>query len=185
MLVNIAYKDKLKIVLNNEDEPFSITCHLPVVGEGQNRIVYDLGDDKVLKVAKSETGALANLNEINLFNKLRNRRCKIHINHIYDADENAYWYVAEKINMSFEADSQCYKMIPFMNFGGLQSGYNTNGELTIVDAEGLHYTCFTIKTKTKKQIKSVKNLNADKRIPKEWINDVRENKEWIICWKMI
>lgn len=51
----INYEDKCKIVLNSDCEVIDIECSLPIIGEGNNRIVYDLGD-KVLKVAKSSIG---------------------------------------------------------------------------------------------------------------------------------
>ena len=43
----ITYKDKLTITLDKNDIVESIECSLPVLGEGMDRIVYDLSKDKV------------------------------------------------------------------------------------------------------------------------------------------
>ena len=72
----INYKDKCKIILDSDCEVLKIECTLPVLGEGNNRIVYDLGD-KALKVAKSSKGSFYNRNEYNLWEYLKNKSEKI------------------------------------------------------------------------------------------------------------
>ena len=74
----INYEDKCKIALNADCEVIDIECSLPIVGEGNNRIVYDLGD-KVLKVAKSSMGSFNNRNEYNLCKYLENKSKKLKI----------------------------------------------------------------------------------------------------------
>lgn len=71
----INYEDKCKIVLNSNCEVIDIKCSLPIMGEGNNRIVYDLGN-KILKVAKSSIVSFCNRNEYNLWKYLKNKSKK-------------------------------------------------------------------------------------------------------------
>lgn len=139
-MFEIKYKDNLTITLDNENIVQSIKCNLPILGEGNNRIVYDLGD-KILKVAKTIDDTLINLWEINLHNKIKDKDCCIRFNIIYEHDENQFWYVAEKVNMSHEALKETLKLIPCMDYSD-NAGYNQNGILTVVDADRIHWTWF-------------------------------------------
>lgn len=130
----INYEDKCKIVLNSDCEVIDIECSLPIMGEGNNRIVYDLGD-KVLKVAKSSIGSFYNRNEYNLWKYLKNKSKKIKINEIFEIDDNAYWYVAEKINTENpNAMNEAIKYISWLDYSN-NAGYDKDGKLTIIDAE--------------------------------------------------
>lgn len=130
----INYEDKCKIVLNSDCEVIDIECSLPIMGEGNNRIVYDLGD-KVLKVAKSSIGSFYNRNEYNLWKYLKNKSKKIKINEIFEIDDNAYWYVAEKINTENpNALNEAIKYISWLDYSN-NAGYDKDGKLTIIDAE--------------------------------------------------
>ena len=104
------------------------------MGEGNNRIVYDLGD-KVLKVAKSSIGSFYNRNEYNLWKYLKNKSKKIKINEIFEIDDNAYWYVAEKVQTgNNDAMDKALNFISWLDYSD-NAGYDKNGKLTIVDAE--------------------------------------------------
>lgn len=130
----INYEDKCKIILNSDCEVIDIKCYRPVLGEGNNRIVYDLGD-KVLKVAKSNIGSFYNRNEYNLWKYLKNKSKKIKINEIFEIDNNAYWYVAEKVQTgNNDAMDKVLKFISWLDYSD-NAGYDKNGKLTIVDAE--------------------------------------------------
>lgn len=130
----INYEDKCKIALNADCEVINIECFLPIVGEGNNRIVYDLGD-KVLKVAKSSMGSFHNRNEYNLWKYLENKSKKLKINEIFEIDDNGYWYVAEKVQTgNNDAMDQVLKFIGWLDYSD-NAGYDKNGKLTIVDAE--------------------------------------------------
>lgn len=130
----INYKDKCKIILDSDCEVLKIECTLPVLGEGNNRIVYDLGD-KVLKVAKSSKGSFYNRNEYNLWEYLKDKSEKIKINEIFEIDDNAYWYVAEKVQTgNNNAMDMVLKYISWLDYSD-NAGYDKNGKLTIVDAE--------------------------------------------------
>lgn len=130
----INYEDKCKIVLSADCEVIDIECSLPIVGEGNNRIVYDLGD-KVLKVAKSSMGTFHNRNEYNLWKYLENKSKKLKINEIFEIDDNGYWYVAEKVQTgNNDAMDQVLKFISWLDYSD-NAGYDKNGKLTIVDAE--------------------------------------------------
>lgn len=132
--INIFYKDKCKIILDSNCEVLEINCTLPVIGEGNSRIVYDLGN-KVLKVAKSYCGSIYNRNEYNLWKYLKNKSRKIKINEIFEIDDNAYWYVAEKVQTgNNDAMDQVLKFISWLDYSD-NAGYDQNGKLTIVDAE--------------------------------------------------
>lgn len=130
----INYEDKCKIVLNSDCEVVNIECSLPIMGEGNNRIVYDLGD-KVLKVAKSSIASFYNRNEYNLWKYLENKSKKLKINEIFEIDNNGYWYVAEKVQTgNNDAMNQVLKFIGWLDYSD-NAGYDKNGKLTIVDAE--------------------------------------------------
>ena len=53
-----------------------------------------------IEVAKSAIATMYNQNEVKLWNFLGEKSSIIKINHIFEVDENGYWYVAEKIKMS-------------------------------------------------------------------------------------
>jgi len=139
-MFNIKYKNNLVITLDNNNIVQSIECDLPVLSEGNNRIVYDLGD-KILKVAKTMEDSFINHHEIKLYNKIKNKKCCIRFNTIFEHDENQFWYIAEKINMNHEAMKKALELIPCLDFAD-NAGYDQNGELTVVDADGLHWTWF-------------------------------------------
>lgn len=131
----INYEDKCKIVLNSDCEVIDIECSLPIVGEGNNRIVYDLGNNKVLKVAKHSIASIYNRNEYNLWKYLENKSKKLKINEIFEIDDNGYWYVAEKVQTgNNDAMDKALNFIEWLDYSD-NAGYDKNGKLTIVDAE--------------------------------------------------
>jgi hypothetical protein len=139
-MYKVKYEENLTITLTDDNIVESIGCNLPVIGEGNNRIVYDLGD-KILKVAKTFDDALVNLWEVNLFNKIKDKKCRIKFNNIFEYDNNYLWYVAEKINISQMALEKAIELIPCLDYSD-NAGYNQMNELTIVDADGLHWSWF-------------------------------------------
>ena len=135
MEIKIKYLDKLTITLDQQCEVTDIQCDLHIIGEGNNRIVYDLGNNKVLKVAKHSIASMYNRNECNLWKYLGNKSKKIKINEIFEIDDNAYWYVAEKINTeSPNAMKEAIKYISWLDYSN-NAGYDKDGKLTIIDAE--------------------------------------------------
>lgn len=135
MEIEIKYLDKLTITLNQQCEVTDIQCALHIIGEGNNRIVYDLGNNKVLKVAKHSIASMYNRNEYNLWKYLGNKSKKIKINEIFEIDDNGYWYVAEKINTeSPNAMKEAIKYISWLDYSN-NAGYDKDGKLTIIDAE--------------------------------------------------
>lgn len=129
----IRYLDKFHMILNADNEPVQIECQLPVLGEGNNRIVYDLGQ-YILKVAKSAIASMYNQNEIELWNYLKEKSDKLKFNRIIEADDNGYWYVAEKVNTGGDAMEKALEYIGWLDYSD-NAGYDSNGKLTIVDAE--------------------------------------------------
>lgn len=133
--MEIRYLDKLNIVLDEQCEIIDIRCNLPIIGEGNNRIVYDLSNNKVLKVAKHSIAAIYNRNEYDLWKYLENKSNKIKINEIFDIDDNGYWYVAEKISTENpNAMKEAIGYISWLDYSN-NAGYDKNGKLTIIDAE--------------------------------------------------
>ena len=133
--MEIKYLDKLTITLDQQCEVTDIQCDLRIIGEGNNRIVYDLGNNKVLKVAKHSIASIYNRNEYNLWKYLGNKSKKIKINEIFEIDDNAYWYVAEKINTENpNAMREAIKHIEWLDYSN-NAGYDKDGKLTIIDAE--------------------------------------------------
>lgn len=135
MEMEIKYLDKLTITLDRQCEVTDIQCTLHIIGEGNNRIVYDLGNNKVLKVAKHSIASMYNRNEYNLWKYLGNKSKKIKINEIFEIDDNAYWYVAEKVQTgNNDAMKKVLNFIDWLDYSD-NAGYDKNGKLTIVDAE--------------------------------------------------
>jgi len=134
--IEIKYQDKLSLILDSNCEPIQICYNLPVIGEGNNRIVYDLGD-RVLKVAKSVLATMYNQNENRLWKYLGEKSQKIKINRIFEIDENSYWYVAEKIQTGKNAMENVIKYIPWLDWSD-NAGNDRNGKLTIIDAENVY-----------------------------------------------
>lgn len=133
--MEIKYLDKLTITLDQQCEVTDIQCDLRIIGEGNNRIVYDLGNNKVLKVAKHSIASIYNRNEYNLWKYLGNKSKKIKINEIFEIDDNAYWYVAKKINTENpNAMREAIKYIEWLDYSN-NAGYDKDGKLTIIDAE--------------------------------------------------
>lgn len=133
--IKITYQDKLALILNSDCEPIQIDCDLPVLGEGNNRIVYDLGD-KVLKVAKSFEASVHNQNEYKLWESLGEKSKILKINRIFEIDDNGYWYVAEKIDIFPEAMKEVLRYISWFDYS-VNAGYDSSHKLTIVDAENI------------------------------------------------
>lgn len=129
----IKYSDKLYMVLDEDNEPIQITCHFPILSEGNNRIVYDMGNS-ILKVAKSAIASMYNQNEVMLWDFLGERSSKLKFNRIIDADKNGYWYVAEKVTTGGNAMEKALEYIGWLDYSD-NAGYDCNGKLTIVDAE--------------------------------------------------
>lgn len=133
--MEIKYLDKLIITLDQQCEVTDIQCDLRIIGEGNNRIVYDLGNNKVLKVAKHSIASIYNRNEYNLWKYLENKSKKLKINEIFEIDDNGYWYVAEKVQTgNNDAMDKALNFIEWLDYSD-NAGYDKNGKLTIVDAE--------------------------------------------------
>ena len=135
--IEIKYQDKLVMLLDSGCEPVHINCNLPIIGEGNNRIVYDLGD-RVLKVAKSAIATMYNQNENKIWKYLGEKSEKIKVNEIFEIDENGYWYVAEKVQTgNNDAMNKVLQYISWLDYSD-NAGYDKNGKLTIVDAENVY-----------------------------------------------
>lgn len=89
------------------------STHLPKLGAGSSRIVYDLGNDKVLKLAKNTKGIAQNEHEYDV------SRSYDHLNvvpAVYDFDENYSWIVFDKIRPAKKSDIQQIIGVNFDDF---------------------------------------------------------------------
>ena len=139
----IIYEDKLTILLDDANNiVLSIECNLPVLGEGMDRIVYKLSNEKVLKVAKSIRASCINWDEIMIYENIKGKECIVHFPIVYEYEESyGFWYVCERITMSSQAMTEVLKFVPCLDCSD-NAGYNKDGKLTIVDADRLNWTWF-------------------------------------------
>jgi hypothetical protein len=140
----VSYSGFLRVDIDEKKlEISNIQCSLPVVGEGNTRICYLLPDNKILKVAKDYDGTLANLWEINLYNKIKNEDCIIKVPKIYEYEDTmSLYYICDKINMNYEALQTATEIIPILDQMDGNVGYDSKGQLTVTDAENIHYSWF-------------------------------------------
>lgn len=68
-----------------------VLAMLPVLGRGSSRIVYDLGGDKVLKLAFNDAGIAQNSLEARLTGRTP------FFAHVYDMSPKGWWIISEKI----------------------------------------------------------------------------------------
>lgn len=119
----MCMKNLIKILIENEllnEEQFSFnkfkslnninsqldyaSLTLPLINDkGGGRRVFDFGNNKVLKIAKTfkgfANGIEQNLNELKLYEKLNSINI---VPVIYDFDSNGNWIVSEKVDTPFE-----------------------------------------------------------------------------------
>lgn len=133
------YEDKLEIILNDKKEICNIKCELPVLGKGNDRIVYDLGDNKVLKVANHIDGSLINYEEVALYENMKDKDWFIRVPKVFDCEKDyALWIVVERIDMT-ESDMAmniALKYIPILDEGE-NAGFSKDGDIVIVDSENV------------------------------------------------
>lgn len=141
------YKDLLTITLDDECNYIKdIETNLPVLGEGCDRIVYELPDNKCLKVAKTIRASCINYDEITLYQNIKDKECIIQFPEVFEYETDwGLWYVYEKINMSSKAMNEATELIPILDQAD-NAGYNSKGELTVIDAENISYTWFLKET---------------------------------------
>jgi ribosomal protein L21E len=70
------------------------------IGSGGTRVVYDLGDGYVLKIAKSKKGILCNKMEVNMY-KSSLKPIKKYLAQIIDYDRAYRWVTMKKYNLKF------------------------------------------------------------------------------------
>lgn len=137
----ISYKNFLHVDID-EQEIVNVQCPLPILGEGTKRICYLLPDGKVLKVAKNSAGTLVNSWEIELYNKIKDKDCVIKVPEIYYYEDTiSLYYICEKIDISYEALQRATEIIPILDQED-NAGYDSKGQLTVTDAENIHYSWF-------------------------------------------
>lgn len=70
------------------------------IGEGVTRVVYDLGNGRVLKIAKSRNGIICNRTEVNLY-KSSSKPIKKYLAKIIEYDKANRWLTMEKHHIKF------------------------------------------------------------------------------------
>jgi hypothetical protein len=78
------------------------------IGAGASRVVYDLGDGYVLKIAKSTKGILCNKMEVNLYESSL-RPIKKYLAQIINYDTAYRWVTMKKYDQKFPANSPIYR----------------------------------------------------------------------------
>jgi hypothetical protein len=143
----IKYKNYLTITLDSDNNYVeNIECSLPKLGEGNDRLVYLLPDGKVLKVAKTMRASCINYEEVTLYENIKDKECVIQFPQIYEYEQDwGFYYVCERITMSSEAMEEATRLIPVLDQAD-NAGYNSKGQLTIVDADMINYTWFVKET---------------------------------------
>jgi hypothetical protein len=71
-----------------------------IIGEGARRLVYDLGNGNVIKVAKSKYGIRSNKREVKTYYSAPSR-VKKHIAKIREYDKGFYWLIMKKYAVHF------------------------------------------------------------------------------------
>lgn len=147
------YKDLLTITLDNDHNYIEkIECSLPVLGEGMDRIVYELPDNKCLKVAKSIRASCINWDEVMIYENIKDKECIVQFPEVYEYEPDwGLWYVYDKITMCPKALNEATKLVPVLDQAD-NAGYNSKGQLTIVDADRIDYTWFLKETNPYSQV---------------------------------
>jgi hypothetical protein len=78
------------------------------IGSGGTRVVYDLGNGYVLKLAKSKKGILCNKMEVKMY-KSSLRPINKHLAQIIDYDTAYRWVTMKKYNQKFPPNSPIYR----------------------------------------------------------------------------
>ncbi|RKN64598.1 hypothetical protein [Paenibacillus ginsengarvi] len=122
-----------------------------VVGGGMSRIVYDLGNGYVLKIAQSKDGIISNKREVTIY-KSAPLILKKHLGHIKKYGDGYSWIVMKGYHLNFKktdrimrklitmkADFRKYGIIPsdITSKNGNPNNKNIrrkpNGEIVIID----------------------------------------------------
>jgi hypothetical protein len=80
-----------------------------LIGIGGTRIVYDLGNGYVFKIAKSKKGILCNKMEATMYQSSLKPLLKDHLAPIIDYDKAYRWIIMKKYDRKFPAASEIYR----------------------------------------------------------------------------
>lgn len=76
------------------------------IGSGASRIVYDLGNGSVLKVAKSKNGIKSNMIEVTTYHSSPSPIRK-HLAQIIEYENEYRWLIMKKYNQNFPDHKEC------------------------------------------------------------------------------
>lgn len=85
----------------------------PLIGSGTTRLVYDIGDDLVLKVADTFAGCAANINEFIVYTfypKLRPILCPVHWINSFNEEKSRFlvmsnaYKIKEKVELKYDEE---------------------------------------------------------------------------------
>lgn len=130
--------------------------HLQQIGRGSSRVVYDLGDGKVLKLAYNPKGLAQNETEAGLMNDNISIIAKV-----FDADEDGLWVIMEK--------AEKMKPSQFKQF----FGYNVH----TVDMFLNNYHALS-KGRDKRHTWSLPEKTNEDLWENEYISDITQLSEW-------
>lgn len=100
--------------------------HLKKLGQGSARIVFELDDSSVLKIAKNDSGLAQNETEIKIYLSVTGVNKNV-ITEIKDYDKNEYkWIVAEKVKALTEKEFEEISGIPEEIFNLVLEQFHTD-----------------------------------------------------------
>jgi hypothetical protein len=133
-------KDEAKLVeIIGKTFNFKLAASLNPLGEGTGRKVFLLDTYRVIKIAYSEEGSLANQEEVETYFALRGKKLKVELPFIYEYCEIGSWLVVERCYPNEIAMQSIQKLVPCIDDDDLNAGLNQNGDLVIFDYGGCSY----------------------------------------------
>jgi hypothetical protein len=127
------------------------------IGDGGTRVVYDLGNGHVFKIAKSKNGILCNKMEVDLYRSSQ-KPIKKYFAQIIDYDSVYRWVIMKKYNRRFPNSSvyrrELMKLVKILLDNGITPSkgvgrYNRpytpnlrlkrNGQVVVIDYGGFKY----------------------------------------------
>jgi len=102
-----------------------------VLNIGYSRVVYDIGDNKVLKKPYTLFGKIQSQNEWNKWQQYKNTNL---LATIYDYNENTGEIIMEKLYSCFiDCTGTKKEYLNLIDNNGVQVGYDINGNLKLFD----------------------------------------------------
>lgn len=128
------------------------------MGAGRTRVVYDLGDGRVMKIAKSKNGIVCNRTEVTMYRSSL-KSIKTYLAEIFDYDKSYHWLTMKKYDRKFPNSPKYSRklmilvklfrlngMIPSKGVGRYDKPYRPNlrikrnRQIVVIDYGGFKYS---------------------------------------------